>query len=173
MPKLINKNYIDKTHVWLHTKSKNSRNIELQMYYEDSGNIYYVDNKKVVMDYSKKELEIANWLKDTFNEKVILLPKVNYPEHVQTPDYIFKGEKWDLKEIKNATSKLRAVDNVIKKSKNQSENFILDITSSNLDDSLIIKQVINTFSHGKCYRHWVKRIIIKRNDNLIGFFEKR
>lgn len=91
MPKLINKNYIDKTHEWLHTKSKNSRNIELQMYYEDSSNIYY----------------------------------------------------------------------------------ILDITSSNLDDSLIIKQVINTFSHGKCYKQWVKRIIIKRNDNLIRVFEKR
>jgi len=115
------------------------------MYYEDCDHIYHVDNKKVVMDYSKKELEVANWLKDTFNEKVIMLPKVNWPEHIQTPDYIFRGEKWDLKELKNIDSK-RAIDNLI----NQAKKLFLNP-----------------------YRKWVNKIIIKRNNKLIDIYVRK
>ena len=41
----------------------------------------------------------------------------------------------------NAISEKRAVDNVIKKSKFQTENIILDITDSILSENIILQQV--------------------------------
>lgn len=173
MSKVKDKNFIEVTNIWLNKNKRKNKNIELQMYYEDGGKIYYVDNKKVVMDYSKKELEVANWLKNTFNEKVIMLPKVNYPEHIQTPDYIFKGEKWDLKELKDIYSKKRAIDNLIKSYEKQSHNFILDISKCKIDNDVIIKQIENIFGLNKYNRKWVKKIILKKNNNLIGIFIRK
>ncbi len=65
----------------------------------------------VILDYSKKELEIAIWLTKTFGYKVILLPRINIPEGIKTADYLFKDELWNLKEI-NSSGK-RAIDNRI------------------------------------------------------------
>jgi len=172
MPKLKDC-YIEVSTNWLKNKNNNNNSIELQMYYEDCGKFYYVDNKKVVMDYSKNELEVANWLKNTFNEKVIILPKVNWPEHIQTPDYIFKGEKWDLKEIKNAKSNYRAVDNVIKNNKKQSKNFVLDISKCKIDDKNIVNQVLRIFKKNNFEREWIRKIIIKRNNELLGVFVRK
>ena len=173
MPKIKDKNYVDVTSNWLKIKKNNKKSIELQMYYEDCGKFYYVDNKRVIMDYSKKELEVANWLKDTFNEKVIILPKVNWPENIQTPDYIFKGEKWDLKEMKDINSNKRAVDNLIKNYEKQSNNFIIDISSCKIDNKIIIKQVENIFGIGKFNRKWVKKIILKKGKELLGVFVRK
>ena len=30
-----------------------------------------------------------------------MLPRINIPEGIQTADDLFRGEKWDLKEIKS------------------------------------------------------------------------
>ena len=54
-------------------------------YVDDLFNKYYVDNKK--------EIEVANWLAKTFNEKVYMLPRINIPEGIKTADYLFKNEK--------------------------------------------------------------------------------
>lgn len=171
MPKIKSKNYEDVTEKWISNKKSNNKNIELQMYYEDSGKYYYVDNKKVVMDYSKKELEVAHWLSNTFNERVIILPKVNYPENIKIPDYIFKGEKWDLKELKNAKSNNRSIDNIIKDNKNQSSNFVIDVNVCRLDKEIFIKQIDKIFENQ--YRKWLKKIILKRNNNLIGVYIRK
>ena len=58
---------------------------------------YFVDGKRVVLDYSDKEKEIAKWLGKTFGWKIYMLPRINEPEGIQTADYLFKGEYWDLK----------------------------------------------------------------------------
>lgn len=58
---------------------------------------YFVDGKRVVLDYSDKEKEIAKWLGKTFGGKIYMLPRINEPEGIQTADYLFKGEYWDLK----------------------------------------------------------------------------
>ncbi len=172
MPKIKTKNYEDITEKW-RSKKKNNKNIELQMYYEDAGNFYYVDNKKVVMDYSEKELEVAQWLCNTFNERVIILPKVNYPEHIKTPDYLFKGEKWDLKELKNAKSNNRSIDNLIKSYEKQSHNFILDISECKIDNNTIIRQVMNVFEHSQFQRKWVNKIILKKGKALLRVFVRK
>lgn len=43
---------------------------------------YFVDGKRVVLDYSDKEKEIAKWLGKTFGGKIYMLPRINEPEGI-------------------------------------------------------------------------------------------
>ena len=52
------KNYINITKDWLNNRD-NEIIVEESNYYESNGIKYYVDNKNVILDYSKKELEVA------------------------------------------------------------------------------------------------------------------
>ena len=150
-----------------------NKNIIIQKYYIYGGIKYMVDNKTVIIDYSQKELEVAEWLINKFGGKVKILLKINWPENIKTPDYIFQGEKWDLKELKNATSRTRAVDNVIKDKEKQSTNFILDITNCKLSDEIIIKQAERTFGIKNYKRKWIKQIIIKRDNNIVKIIKRK
>lgn len=96
------KNSRNITKSFIRKSTPNSHEVKDAKYYEDAkGNKYYVDGKNVVIDYSVSEKNVANWLKETFGGEIYMLPRINIPEGIQTADYLFRGEKWDLKEIKS------------------------------------------------------------------------
>lgn len=95
------KNSRNITKSFIKKSTPNSHEVKDAKYYEDAkGNKYYVDGKNVVIDYSVSEKNVANWLKETFGGEIYMLPRINIPEGIQTADYLFRGEKWDLKKIK-------------------------------------------------------------------------
>ena len=141
---------------------KNHKVIEAK-YIEKDGVKYYVDGKNVVLDYSKKELEVANWLVNTFGGKIYMLPRVNYPKNIKTADYLWNDEFWDLKEIKGNSQKI--LDNTIKRNKSQSKNFIIDITNSKLYFCEIIYQI--NIIYNSVHRKWVSKIIIIKDNKLL------
>lgn len=79
----IKNNYIDITNEWLILATPNSHIVKEQYYFDYEGKRYYVDNKNVVLDYSKQELEIAIWLENTFGGPIFMLPRVNNPEGIK------------------------------------------------------------------------------------------
>lgn len=85
----------------------------------------------MIFDFSEKEYEIAVWLSKTFNENVYINPRVNCPEGIKTSDYIFKSERWDLKAIIGNSTQF--FYHAIYKNKEQSSNYIFDITKSNIN----------------------------------------
>ena len=163
-----NNNYINITKEWLNNHG-NEKVVEEAKYYESNSIKYYVDNKNVILDYSKHELEIATWLVNTLGYEVKLLPRINVPEGIKTADYFFKGKLWDLKEI-NSPGK-RAIDNRINGNKLQSKNYIFDISNNKLSNKDILKQVKNIY-YSKS-RNWVDKIIIKRNDKLVAIYKRK
>lgn len=166
--------YQDVTQKWLDEANPNSHVVKDRQYFEHEGAKYEVDNKNVVLDYSDKEKEIVEWLENTFGGEIYMNPRINYPKGIETADYLWNDELWDLKEIIKATSEIRAVDNVIKNCKNQSSNFIIDITGSKLSNKSIIKQVQNVFiPSNKFYREWVNKIIIKRDNEVLKIYIKK
>lgn len=90
-------NYVVITEIGV--KKTSVERVELAKYYEYEDKKYYPDGKNVIFDFSQKEYEIAVWLSKTFNESVIINPRINNPEGIKTSDYIFKNERWDLKTI--------------------------------------------------------------------------
>lgn len=99
-----------------------------------------------------------------------ILPNINYPQGIKSPDYIFKDEKIDLKRI---TSK-RANDCVktaIRDSKKQAHNFIIDNTLQTVSDEAILKQINEIYEMGKF--SWVDTIYVLKDDKFIKIYKRK
>lgn len=98
-----------------------------------------------------------------------MLPRVNNPDGIQTADYLFRGEEWDLK-IPRGTGK-RMIEDLIKKKRNQAHNFVFDISRTKLSKQLLFNQIYKIYNSETTM--WVDKIIIKENDNLIIIYERK
>ncbi len=91
--------YKDVTQEWLDKANPNSHKVKNRNYYEYVNVNYEVDGKNVVLDYSLKEKDVAEWLENTFGGELYMLPRVNKPDGIMTADYLWNNEYWDLKTI--------------------------------------------------------------------------
>lgn len=127
--------YIDVTKEWIERATPNSHEIKEMNYYSHQDKKYYVDGKNAILDYSQKELEVSNWLKETFGGEICVNPRVNEPDGIQTADYIFKNEYWDLKEISGIGKNI--LFHAIEDHEKQAHNFIFDISKTKLKNEEI------------------------------------
>ena len=172
--KIEKKNYYkDATQEWLENATPNSHKVlDRNFYISENGTRYNVDNKNVVLDYTKEEKNTAIWLENKFGGEIYMNPRINNPEGIESADYFYRNNNWDRKALERASSKTRAIDNAIKNHKEQAKRFVLDITNCKLTNEEIIEQAKNVFTPNKFNRNWVECIIIKRNDEIIKIFEK-
>lgn len=168
--KIIEKpQYLNVTDEWLNNAIPNTHQVKDKYYYIHENVRYEVDGKNVVLDYSNKEKEIAEWLESTFGGKLYMVPRVNKPDNISTPDYIWKNEKWDLKEIIGKSD--RAIDNALKRKKEQANNFILDITKNDLDEKEFIKQIKKIYHTSG--REWIDKIILMKSRKVIAVYKRK
>lgn len=162
--------YLDKTKEWLKKATPNSHEIiDLDNYITDDGKKYKVDGKNVVLDYSQEERIVAEWLKNTFGGEIKMVPRVNNPDNIKTPDFIWNNEKWDLKTI-NGSGK-RVIEDAIKKKRKQADNFIFDITPSKIEKDNLYDQLHKIYNSKTT--DWVNKIVVKQNDDVIVIYEKK
>lgn len=160
--------YKDVTKEWLEDANPNSHKVLDRSYFEHNGVKYEVDNKNVVLDYSKKEKEVAEWLESTFGGELYMVPRINSPSGVQTPDYIFRGNKWDLKSI-TGNGKQVLYHSVYKK-KEQSNNFIFDVSLSTLNMNEVIQQIEKLYKRKDI--SFINEIIVKKDNDFLIFKRK-
>lgn len=160
---LYGENYIDVTNEWIKKAKPNTHIVKDRKYFEHNGIKYKVDNKNIVLDYSNNEKEVAIWLENTFGGEIYMLPRINKPDGIQTADYLFRGEYWDLKKITGKGK--NTLDSAINKKKSQSNNFIFDISNSEITLEAIDKQLSSIYENK--YRKWIDKIIVKQNNNVI------
>lgn len=163
-----NNNYIDITSEWLETATPNSHIVEDRQYFEYKGNRYNVDGKNVVLDYSSQEKNIAEWLENTFGGGIYMLPRINNPEGIQTADYLFRGEYWDLKSISGKSKQV--IYHSIYKKKTQSNNFIFDVVSSELDINELQKQIYKLYNRKDT--EFLQKIILKKENDIFVYKRK-
>ena len=157
---VVKKIFRDDTRLWLETSTPNSHNVEIRNFITKDGVTYIVDGKSVTFDISNKELKIAAWLERKFGGSIFLLPKVNTPDNIQTADYLFRDEYWDLKEITGNGK--HTIDSNIKAKKKQASNFIIDITNSKMLLSEANRQICLIFKSKE--RIWLEKIILKKSN---------
>ena len=98
-----------------------------------------------MLDYSPHEKEIAELLERELGGEIFMVPRINSPQGVSTPDYLFRGKGYDLKTIGQDAGP-KTILNRIKKAKRQAHNFIIDVTAAKqLPDELIDKQIERVF----------------------------
>lgn len=162
------KNYIDVTKEWLDNATSNTHKVKDRYYYRYKGIKYKVYKKEVVLDYSEKEKEIAEWLENTFGGEIFMLPKVNKPKCIKTADYLFKNEHWDLKEIYGKSRQV--LYHAVYRKKKQSSNFIFDTSNSELDLESLINQVQELYSRKDL--SFIQKIILK-NKNEVRVYKRK
>ena len=134
------------------------------------GKIYKVGGTSVVLDHSTKELATANLLVNNFGKDVELVPRVNIPKGVQTPDFRINGEYYDLKTLESNAGD-STIFNRVKKSVKQADNFIIDVTASGLSEDSIQAQVKRIFSQRDTST--VKIIVIINAGKVIGAYKRK
>lgn len=155
---------------WMKEFDKDNIGVELSDYYVHGDTKYVVDGINVVQDHSKRELEVANIISNKFGKKVALVPRVNKPEGISTPDYLIGGYKFDSKEIRGSGK--NTIDSAVKDKKKQSENFIFDITKhSSLSIEDIYSQIDRMYKNS--YRKWVNRIMLVEGDKVIELLRRK
>ncbi len=172
MIKVKEKNYEDITNIYEKNLKLNKGKVHDAKCYEHHGKKYYVDGKKVILDYTLKEKEVGMFLARLLNKDIYMLPKVNYPKNIQTSDYMVKdtNEKWDLKEIKGNGN--RNIDSKIKLNKEQANNFIIDNSKQKILNKDLIKQVEKIYDN-PIRRKWLKQIILIERNKLIKAYKRK
>lgn len=160
----------DNTKAWTHKKSNTSGKVTDLLEYEINGTIYKVDGNHVKLDYDKQEKQIAEIIAKKYGKNVQMVPKINFPQGVSTPDYLINGEKYDLKSIKGSGKNV--LYDAVKKKKKQSNNFILNLDESKLDIDGVISQ-INTIYKSQHTKNIDEIIIFKDNEVLKAFKRKK
>lgn len=104
-----------------------------------------------------------------FGGKINLIPVVLEPKGIQTPDYIVNENKFDLKEISGNGK--NTLDTAISKKKKQSDNFIFDITKTEMSIESILLQIDKIYNAKN--RSWVNTIILVKNEKVLRIFKRQ
>ncbi len=137
--------------------------------YLSDGKTFRVDGKNVILDYSEHELQIAEIIARESGKKVEIVPRVTFPQNIQTPDYLIDGVKFDLKTPRgNGKNTLYGM---IKSKKRQANNFIIcaDQTALSIED--IEEQVKGIYSS----RHtsFVDKIVLVKNGKIVKVYARK
>ena len=155
--------FIDVTNNWYPDSTPNSHPVMDLQEYTINGVTYKVDGRNVQLDYKPCEKEIAELLAREVGGEVYMVPRVNNPQGISTPDYLFNGKAYDLKTLsKDATE--NTIFNRIKKARNQAHNFIIDISASSLNDEMIENQIKKVFENKSTT--FVDEVVIIKNGRI-------
>lgn len=160
-------NYVDITNDF-NTIKKYS--VKEQLYYQDeNGTRYEVDNKHVILNPSSREKEIAKILGKIYGKQVKIIPRVNEPANIKTPDYMIENEKLDLKQITGSGKYV--IEGNLKGKKKQANNFIIDITKSELDKATAEKQIESIYQSMRY--SWVDKIFLIKEDSILKVYKRK
>lgn len=164
-----NKPYFDNIENWKKVDKSNAKEVQDLLEYEVNKAVYKVDGRHVILDYNKQEKDIAMILARDYGKKVSMIPKVNYPKGVKTPDYLIDNIPYDLK---SPTGKGKsALFDMIKNSKGQSERFIVDLSKSDISIEKAKEQIELLFSSKRTA--FVNEVILMKDAKLIKVYKRK
>lgn len=158
----IQEMFSDVTEKWKETATPNSHTVEDLQEITIDGQTYKVDGHNAVLDYSPHEKEIAELLEKEFGGELKMVPRVNNPQGVSTPDYLFRGDGYDLKTVSGSGKK--CLYDRISRKKKQAQNFIFDLSESPLTDEVIKDQL--KYIYRSDHTRFVNTIIVIKNGKV-------
>ena len=94
---------------------------------------------------------------------------MNFPLGVKTADYEIGNEFWDLKTIEGKTK--NTLCNAIKGKKEQSNNFVFELTTDGLSPKQAIENLENVIFKYDRYS-FVKKVMVVDKEKIYKVFEK-
>lgn len=163
------KQYIDITEEIIKKDKQDFKLIEQQYYIDENGNRYNVDGKYILLEPTEREKEVANMLGELYGGNIKIIPRINEPKGIKTPDYIVKNKRYDLKQIKGNGKYV--IQGNLKGKQKQADNFIIDITKSEINIEEAVKQIENIYSS----KHflWLDRIVLLKNKEFLKIYKRK
>lgn len=150
--------------------TKKQYQLKKQKYFiDDNGIRYNIDGRHVLLKTTQDEREIADILGQTFGGKIRLVPVVLQPKGVQTPDYIVNNKKFDLKQI--IGNGKNTLDTAINKKKKQSNNFVFDVSKSEMKIEQALSQIDRIYNAKN--RTWVNTIVLVKDKSVLKVFKRK
>lgn len=160
--------FVDVTEEYLKAGKVNLGKVIDEKKYEKEGQIYYVDGKNVVLDYSENERKIAENLAGLLGANVKMIPRVLFPQGISTPDIFINNEAYDIKE---PIGKGKAVIyNMVSKKKRQANSFVIDISHCPLSENEIRNQVADVYRSS--HTRFIDKIILCKNGNILNIYKR-
>lgn len=163
------KAYVSDKRSWQKKYSSKSAVVQDSNYWSANGKKYTVNDKTVVLDYSKEEKNMAQLLSKKLGAKVEMIPRVLKPTGIKTPDYLINGIPFDLKQIVGHGNNV--VDGAIKSKKGQSHNFIIDFSKTALSKKEVLNQINRAYRNPN--RSWLGSIILMYEGKLIDILKRK
>jgi hypothetical protein len=163
------KQYIDITEEIIKKDKQDFKLIEQQYYIDENGNRYNVDGKYILLEPTEREKEVANMLGELYGGNIKIIPRINEPKGIKTPDYIVKNKRYDLKQIKGNGKYV--IQGNLKGKQKQADNFIIDITKSEINIEEAVKQIENIYSS----KHflWLDRIVLLKDKEFLKIYKRK
>ena len=158
---------VDKTASWIGKDNKIGKVEDLQEYFVN-GEAFKVDGKRVLLDYSEHEKEIANIIAKGTGKDIKMVPRITFPQNIQTPDYLIDGIKFDLKTpLGNGKNTLYGM---VKSKKKQANNFVIcaDKTALSMDE--IEQQIQGIYSSRNTA--FADIIILVKNQEIVKIYKR-
>lgn len=154
---------------WKETSSNKSGEIKDLFEYSVNGVNYKVDGKHVVLDYNKEEKQIAEMIAKKYGKNVEMIPRVLYPNNIKTPDFLIDKIKYDLKTPTGSGK--NTIYDIVKSSKNQANNFILDLSKTKLTIEEVERQINKIYK--SMHTNFVNEIVVFKDMNLIEVYYRK
>lgn len=163
------KHYIDITEEIIKKDKQDFKLMEQQYYINENGNRYNVDGKYILLKPTEREKEVANMLGELYGGNIKIIPRINEPKGIKTPDYIVKNKRYDLKQIKGNGKYV--IQGNLKGKQKQADNFIIDITKSEINIEEAVKQIENIYSS----KHflWLDRIVLLKDKEFLKIYKRK
>ena len=160
--------FTDITGRWYPDADPNSHPVLELQEYASGGATYKVDGHNVVLDHDAHEKEIAELLEREVGGELYLVPRVNEPQGVPTPDFLFHGARYDLKTLRGNSK--NTIYNAVAKQADQADNFILDVTDCPLSEEDIYKQAEALFR--STHTKFIDTVVLVRNMKIIRVLQR-
>lgn len=162
--------FVDVTNNWYPEAIPGSHPVVDLQSYTVNGHTYVVDGRNVQLKYSKDEKKIADLLEREVGGEIFMVPRVNNPQGIKTPDYLFHGKGYDLKTLHSPKGK-NPIFNRIQNAKGQSRNFILDLTDAGLDEDTVKKQIEKVFTDKGT--EFVDEIVVVQDGKIVKVLRRQ
>lgn len=151
----------DVTEERLRTATPNSHKVQEVTTFTQNGNTYTVDGSNVQQDHDPREKEIAELLENKLGGDIRLMPRVSgIYKGVSTPDVLFNGKRYDIKEIGKPNKD--AIYNAIHKKRGQADHFVIVCAKGSLTREEAIRQAKEIFE--KPYTAFVEELVLITSD---------
>lgn len=149
--------------------NKKKFQIKKQKYFiSDNGIKYNVDGKHVVLEPTEREIEVAKLLGAILGGQINIIPRINEPSGIKTPDYIINNQRFDLKEIKGNGKNV--LYDALNKQKRQANNFVFDISNTEICEKEAIRQIRSIYLSK--HKRWVQILILIKNNRILKVFKR-